>query len=76
MATKRLTGFVSMRLADDTRSKVHELITKHGAKGFADYFRGLLYLDAALSGRNTDAFDRPAWVGRAYGELMRRRGGQ
>jgi len=35
------------------------------------YFRGLLYLDVALSGHGTDGLGSEGWLSLAYGELLR-----
>jgi len=35
------------------------------------YFRGLLYLDVAISGHSTDGLDSEGWLSLAYGQLLR-----
>jgi hypothetical protein len=61
----------SFRLSVAFRKVVDALTEEHDARSLSEYFRGLIYLDATLSGEETDALDKPAWVTRSYGKLIR-----
>lgn len=62
---------ITFRLSEEFRKVASALEVKHGARNRSDYFRGLVYLDATLAGAETDVLDKPAWVTRTYGKLIR-----
>jgi hypothetical protein len=70
MTTKK-SDLTSFRLSTEFRKAVDSLVKQHGARSLSEYFRGLIYLDATLSGEETDGLDKPAWVTRSYGKLIR-----
>jgi hypothetical protein len=65
------SDLTSFRLSAEFRKVADSLTKQHGARTLSEYFRGLIYLDATLSGEETDALDKPAWVTRSYGKLIR-----
>jgi len=67
----RQSDLTSLRLSDEFREAARSLAELHGAKNQSDYFRGLIYLDAVLASAETDMLDKPAWVTRSYGKLIR-----
>jgi hypothetical protein len=60
----------SVRFDPETDEKVAELMRKHGVTKWAEYLRGLIYLDADLSGIGTRGLTRPGWVSRSYDDLL------
>lgn len=66
------TDMTSFRLSADFRKTADALLKDHDARNLSEYIRGLIYLDAALSGKETDSLDKPSWVTRTYGKLIRR----
>ena len=65
------TDMTSFRLSADFRKAADSLLKDHDARNLSEYIRGLIYLDATLSGKETDGLDKPAWVTRTYGKLIR-----
>jgi hypothetical protein len=68
------TDLTSFRLSPDFRKVADALLKDHDARSLSEYIRGLIYLDATLSGEETDSLDKPAWVTRTYGKLIRSAG--
>ena len=59
------------RLTPEFREAIETLSSTHKTKTLSEYFRGLIYLDALLASGNAGLLDKPAWVTRDYGELVR-----
>jgi len=59
------------RLSPQFREAVETLSSTHKTKNLSEYFRGLIYLDALLATGDADLLDKPAWVTRDYGDLIR-----
>lgn len=43
----------------------------HRTRSLSDYFRGLCWLDIALTSGETDSIDKPSWVTKDYKELIK-----
>ena len=65
------TGLTSFRLSPEFRQAAETLAEAHGVSNLSQYWRGLIYLDALLASGETDLLDKPAWVTRDYGDLIR-----
>jgi hypothetical protein len=63
---------VSLRLSPEFKQAAESLSEIHQAKNLSDYFRGLIFIDALLASGLSDLLDRPAWVTKDYGGLIRR----
>lgn len=59
-----------VRFDPETDAAISALMTKHGVAKWADYIRGLVYLDAHISGHGTRGLTRPGWVSRSYEALL------
>jgi hypothetical protein len=70
-APAKKTGLTSFRLSPEFRQAAETLAEVHGVTNLSQYWRGLIYLDALLASGETDLLDKPAWVTRDYGELIR-----
>jgi hypothetical protein len=62
-----------VRVDERVAAAVDELMAAHGIRNFSEYARGLIYLDALLSGALPEDADVPHWVRRAYPQLFRRK---
>lgn len=62
----------NIRLSPAFREAFESMCKIHQAKSYAEYLRGLIYLDALLASGHADLLDKPAWVTRDYGALIRR----
>lgn len=69
--TAKKTDLVSFRLSPAFQEAIDVLRAAHGAKNQSEYFRGLIYLDAIMASGIADLLDKPAWVTRDYGDLIR-----
>jgi hypothetical protein len=69
--SEKKTDLTSFRLSQEFREAVRFLAQAHKAKSMSDYFRGLIYMDALLSGLGTDTLDKPGWVTRDYGKFLK-----
>lgn len=69
--TNKKTDMTAFRLTEDFRIAAKDLKGTHKAKSMTDYFRGLIYLDALLAGYGTDSLDKPSWVTKDYGGLIK-----
>jgi hypothetical protein len=72
LAVAKKSDITSFRLSPAFREAIDVLVGAHGARNLSEYFRGLIYLDAALTSGDTDPLDKPAWVTRDYGKWLRK----
>lgn len=75
LAGKKDCKLSPVRVDERVAAAIDELMAAHGGKSkldFAEYVRGLIYIDALLSGALAEDADIPHWVRRSYPQLLRR----
>jgi hypothetical protein len=70
MTNEKRTEIFTFRMTGGIAEIVEILQRKHGSKNRSDYFRGLVFLDAHLSGEDTSGLDRPGWLTRSFPQLL------
>lgn len=70
LTNEKRTEIFTFRMAGGIAEMVALLQKKHGARNRSDYFRGLVFLDAHLSGEDTSGLDRPGWLTLSFPQLL------
>jgi hypothetical protein len=70
MTNEKRTEILTFRMMGGIAEIVELLQRKHGARNRSDYFRGLVFLDAHLSGEDTSGLDRPGWLTLSFPHLL------
>ena len=73
LSEKKIGRLGSVRVDERVLAAVDELMAAHGIRNVAEYVRGLVYLDALVSGALPDDADVPHWVRRAHPQMFRRK---
>jgi hypothetical protein len=71
MTNEKRTEIFTFRMTGGIAEIVELLQKKHGSRNRSDYFRGLVFLDAHISGEDTSGLDRPGWLTLSFPHLLR-----